>query len=93
MKKITIKDLKDEEVVMEVKHNIDVPNSLIAFLLDIREERKYNMMLDSRKIIDLYLKSDECDKAGVKFLIGEDNKTIFNNYLAAQGELLKYAEF
>lgn len=75
---------------MEVKRNVGIPTSLISFLLDIREEGKYNMMFDSRKIINLYLKSDECDVAGAKFLIDEDNKVIFKNYLAAQGELLKY---
>ncbi|KKE78121.1 hypothetical protein DTX80_17480 [Bacilli bacterium] len=71
-------------------NNVKVPHSLISFLLDIREERKYNMMLHSRDIINDYLKSDNCDEEGRNFLF-ENNQFNLKNYISAQRELMTYS--
>ncbi len=73
-----------------MSNNVEIPFSLISFLLDIREERKYNMMLHSREIVDKYLESDNCDEEGRNFLF-PDGRFSLTNYIAAQGKLMRYS--
>jgi len=75
-----------------MKNNTEVPLSLISFLLDIRAERKYNMMLHSRDIVKKYLESDECDDEGRNFLFDKNRPFNFENYLEAQKELFRYVK-
>jgi nucleosome binding factor SPN SPT16 subunit len=75
-----------------MNNNVEVPLSLISFLLDIRAERKYNMMLHSLEIVKNYLESEECDEEGRNFLYDENRPFNFENYLEAQKQLFRYVK-
>ncbi|MGJ9458462.1 hypothetical protein [Oceanobacillus sp. CF4.6] len=75
-------------------NNVEIPYSLILFLLDIREEqRKKSVIMPLRDIVKKYLESDNYDEEGRNFLFDENGSFNSKNYLEAQKELFKYSKF
>lgn len=58
---------------MNMNNNVEIPSSLILFLLDIRDEqRKKDMVMLPREIVKKYLESDNYDEEGRNFLFDEN---------------------
>ncbi|MBS4206312.1 hypothetical protein [Lederbergia citrea] len=74
-----------------MNNNVEIPSSLILFLLEIREEqRKKDVIMLPREIVKKYLESDNYDEEGRNFLFDENGSINSKNYLEAQKELFKY---
>lgn len=73
---------------IELMKSFKTPEDIIFFLLGVRNSERYNMLIDGKEILELYLKFDGRTTEGVSFLFNlEKSDDALKNYRMASNEM------